>query len=592
MKRFILMICAVAALVCSCDKYGDTIEDLAKRADGISATSAMLLSKVEALQVLADAKDAQTTISSITNEAEGLKVCFSDGSQYIITDGAAGADGADGKPGAAGPDGQDKIKVTETDIDYTFDFGNGSVITVAKTFMLDLEDSFEAPAGSDVEIEYEVIADDGSVHVLAKSNDGCKIVSIDEEAGVIVVKASGRQGEHHVIVSAIRNSDGKVNEKVVSIVSGPRAPIALDGASAGDYGDYYESGTNDYFTQFYKGEVDENNYFVGEAYSLIFDFLGPATDVLSSLPEGIFEASDTYEPFTFEMGVGMTLLEELEESFWIYQLFYGYSTIDELIADLGLTEEELNAVSYASGAELYHQYEDETYDDLPITEGTVELTLTGADTYSVVMNLVAGGEDWTFTYEGTIPVEDHRPVVTDDEGYDVCTMVNEGGVYENGTTAFFLTFTSSTGDLDPIEMELFAPEGLSLVPAGEYEVSYSYDPFTIGYCCCEDGSMYGLFADTGTMTVKCDDNGVYAIKGSFSDEYVGQLWDFSFNGMMSEDISGDFEAPAKNIRNDREIVLNERGTVKPSPRIRMQQINEAKAKMEGKAPKTPFFLHK
>ena len=180
MKRFLIMICAVAAAVCSCDKYGDTIDELNKKLDGVEATQAELLNKVEAMQALANAKAAETTISSIATTADGLKVCFSDGKQFIIADGANGKDGAKGQDGA---NGEDKIKVTEDATSYTFDFGNGDVITVAKTFTISIEeDSIEAPAGSDVAIKYEIVGGDETVKVAVKALDGCKIVGVDEKA--------------------------------------------------------------------------------------------------------------------------------------------------------------------------------------------------------------------------------------------------------------------------------------------------------------------------------------------------------------------------------------------------------------------------
>ena len=591
------MICAVAALVCSCDKYGDTIEDLAKRADGISATSAMLLSKVEALQVLADAKDAQTTISSITNEAEGLKVCFSDGSQYVITDGAAGADGADGKPGAAGPDGQDKIKVTETDTDYTFDFGNGNVITVAKTFAISFEEeSVEVPAVSTVVLKYTVSGDDETVHVTAKALDGCKILAIDEEAQEITVRASGKVGEHFVNVRAIRNSDAKVCEKIVTVVSGPRGAITLEGALSGYYGDSQVDGVDNYYTQFYCGEVDEDNYFVGDAYSLILDFWVPISDVMA-FPEGTFVPTDTYEPYTFTIGVDATLREQLEEVLWIYEMFYGITSVEELAEMLGYSVEDLDVESYSAGSELYHQTEDGEYEDYGITGGTVTVELTGATTYKVHMNLVAGDQDWEFNYEGEVPVEDHRPVPTND-WFDDCLVSNWGDYYENGTSDWTLTATNTTdSSAGTVYLEILGPADATELPTGTFTVSDSFGEYTVlageDYSYLYKYSMVWDACDEGTLTIEKNSDGTYHMLGSFRDAYYEEDWDFEFKGMISVDISGEFEAPAKNIRNnDRELLLNDKMSSKLMRNYVDQKVNAAKAKKEGKAPKTAFFLHK
>ena len=370
MKRYLLMICAAVALVCSCDKYGGTIDELNKRLDSVEEAKAMLVSKVEAMQVLANAKSSQITIRSIETVADGLKVAFSDGKEYIIAD------------------GQNDIKVTDDATSYTFDFGDGTVISVMKNFSFALDsESYEVPAASDVVIKYTINADDGTVHVTAKALDGCKVVSVDEENAEITVRAAGRVGEHLVSLRAIRNSDGQVCEKIASVVSGPRAPIALEGAMSAYYGESVVSGVDNYYTQFYKGDVDEDNYFVGEAYSLLFDFWTPISDIMS-LPAGVYVPEDTYAEFTFTIGEDTTLRETLEEDLWLYQLFFGVNTVEELAELLGYSVDQLDELMYSAGAELYHQFSSEEgdYEDYAITEGTVSVSLSGTQ-YSVTMNI-------------------------------------------------------------------------------------------------------------------------------------------------------------------------------------------------------------
>lgn len=582
------MICAVAAAVCSCDKYGDTIDELNKKLDGVEATQAELLNKVEAMQALANAKAAETTISSIATTADGLKVCFSDGKQFIIADGANGKDGAKGQDGA---NGEDKIKVTEDATSYTFDFGNGDVITVAKTFTISIEeDSIEAPAGSDVAIKYEIVGGDETVKVAVKALDGCKIVGIDEEACQINVLAAGRQGEHTITISAIRNSDGKVAEKFVTIVSGPRAPIALEGAMCGDYGDYAGNGTNDWFTQFYKGEIDENNYFVGEAYSLLFDFYGPASDVLSALPAGDYVAADemSIAEFTYLIGTEATLYDELVENFWLYQLFFGYNTIEELIADMGYTDDELYTPSYVGGAELYHQYDDETAEDRAITDGTVSIAVSG-NTYTVTMNIVACDEEWIFTYEGEIELEDHRPKPAE----FVATASNWGDDLAENTTDWWIQIKDKNHpENGTYFITLLGPANGTELPTGTFEVKddYSVNSVVPG----EDYTWYYYHdmcwdeASEGTLTIE-NNGSTWTIYGEFYDAHYDEDWVIDYEGALEYDISNAFEAPARGGHLTPE--LGNTPEVRTSPRLMREQVNAYKA-IKTRGGRTPWFNHR
>ncbi|MCQ2186874.1 MAG: hypothetical protein MJY73_00835 [Bacteroidales bacterium] len=585
MKRFLIMICAVAAAVCSCDKYGDTIDELNKKLDGVEATQAELLNKVEAMQALANAKAAETTISSIATTADGLKVCFSDGKQFIIADGANGKDGAKGNDGK---DGEDKIKVTEDETSFTFDFGNGDVITVAKTFTIIFdEDAIECPAGSTCVIKYEISGGDETVTVLAKPIDGCKIVSVDEEACKITVIAAGRQGEHFVSVRAIRNSDGKVAEKLATIVAGPRAPIALDGAMTGYYGEEWD-GSDLYYTQFYKGEVDENNYFVGEAYSLLFEFYAPISDVMA-LPAGMYEAGIDHAAFTFTQGTNITLRESLEEELWIYQLFYGISTVEELAEMLGYSVDDLDVLSYGTGAELYHQFDDESAEDYGITEGTVEIALNGTK-YTVTMNLVTIDDEWIFTYEGEIEHEDHRHILNNVDVY------NWGDYFSEDTTDWILEISDTNNPSDGTYIiEFLGEAGQTELPEGVFEVSSDFAPNTV--LAGEDYSYWyrsGIVwdaADSGCLYIEKTEKG-YLIQGEFEDEWYEEDWSFSYEGPVNYDISGEFETP-RHGKSIHDITVNTRESiVKAEPDVMLQRINAYKSKKAGMSGRIPWFNHK
>ncbi len=579
MKKYILMICAAVALVCSCDKYADTISDLESRLDAVDASSATLLTKVQAIQVLAQAKASETTIESVKTDANGITVKFSNGSSYIIKDGQNGANGKDGE--------EFEVDVTEDENSYTFDFGSGDVISISKAFAIQFEEeTIEAPAASVVTIKYSIESAGETTHVFAEG-EGCKVLSIDEEACEITARAAGKVGaEVFVKVRAIRNEDSKVSEKFVTIVSGPREPIALDGALSGYYGDSQEPGVDNYFTQFWKGEVDDDNYFVGDAYSIIIDLWTPIDAANIQVPAGTYEPADTYEPFTFTIGVDQTLRENLEEELWLYSLFYGIQTVEELAEYLGYSADELDTASYYAGSELYHQFEDGTYEDYGITGGTVTIELNGT-TYNVTMDIEAGGSDWTFTYSGAIEVEDHRPEPWTPDEWDTCEVSRWDDYYSDDTCNWSMSVRKSNSSSNgTIYLELLAPADCDGgIAEGTYTVGDEYAPFTVlageNYSYWYKSGMVWDEASEGTLTVESLGNKQYHIVGIFKDTYYSEDWGFDFTGEVAGDVTKvkhHAEKPSKiSLTTEKKISLSE-----------MRAIN---ARERGqKAEKLPFHL--
>lgn len=572
MKRYFILICAAVALVCSCNKYGNAIDDFNNRLDAVENAQATLLTKIEAMEVLANAKAAQVTIDSIKETDAGIQIAFSNGQSYIIKN------------------GEDKISVVDGGTFYTFDFGNGDVISVDMTFSIIFDpETVEVPGGSEAEVKYSFTADDPSIHVTVKPLAGGKVIAVDEDAKVITIQASGRQGENDFLVRAIRNSDGRVCERYFTVISGPRAPIALEGSYSGYYGDTEVAGVDDYYTQFYKGEVDADNYFVGEAYSLLFDFWTPIAEAMA-IPAGKFTAADDYAPFTFTRGINVTLREMLEEDLWIYQLFYGISTVEELAEMLGYSVEDLDALQYGSGAELYHQFADETYEDYGVTEGTVEITVSGSQ-YSVKFDLITIDDEWFFTYDGEIETEDHRPQphqITD------VIVTNYGDWFSEETTNWHIELSDANNPSDGTYIiEVLGEAGQTTLPEGIFEVADDYAPNTV--VAGEDFTYWyksGICwdaADEGSLVIEETADGFY-ISGEFYDSYYGEDWGFEYRGPVTYDISDNFEVKLgadtgkiKGIHNLDKV---------DSPQQMKAKANAAKAKKNGTAVKVPFILHK
>lgn len=573
MKRYFILICAAVALVCSCNKYGNAIDDFNNRLDAVENAQATLITKIEAMEVLANAKAAQVTINSIKDTEAGLQISFSDGKSYVIKD------------------GEDKIAVTDGDTSYTFDFGNGDVITVAKTFSIIFEsESIDVPGGSEAEVKYSFTAEDPTIHVTVKPLAGGKVIAVDEDAKVITIQASGRQGENEFLVRAIRNSDGRVCERYFTVVSGPRAPIALEGSISGYYGDTQAEGVDDYYTQFYKGEVDENDYFVGEAYSLIFDFWTPIAEAMA-IPAGKYTATDDCAAFTFLLGENKTLRETLEEELWIYELFYGITSVEELAEMLGYSAEDLEVLSYGgAGAELYHQFDDESYEDFGVTEGTVEFTVSGTS-YTVNMDLITVDDEWFFTYEGEIEFEDHRPkpvAITD------VIVTNYGDWFSEETTNWHIELSDANHPSNGTYIiELLGEAGQTELPEGIFEVSDDFSPNTV--VAGEDYSYWfksGYVwdaADEGSLYIEKTENGYY-ISGEFLDQFYEESWNFEYEGAITYDISGQFEAKM-GADNGKIKGIHEFDKV-DTPQQMKAKVNAAKAKKAGTAVKVPFILHK
>lgn len=533
MKRFLIMICAVAALVCSCDKYGATLDDLGERIEAQYQDATKLLSKVDAMALLAQAKDAQMKIVSVTYDETSMTVTFADGTKYIIEQGK-----------------ESGIVATESDEYWTFTF-DGESLDLLKEFAIILDaETIELSASSTADVAYALQAGGETSYVTAKGY-GVSVLAIDQENNTITIKAGRKPGEASLLITAIRNFDSKVVEKIVPVEIGPRQnePVVFEGANSGYYAQQYSSaaGTDNFFTQFWKGEVDEDNYFVGEAYSVIIDFYAPAFDEDALiedivLPAGTYKVGEDCAVFTFMPGLEMTLREQLEEDLWIYQMFFGFETVEEVAEYLGYSVEDLDLSSFVSGSgsELYHQFADESFEDLAITDGTVVVERNG-NAYKVTMNVVADYSNWELTFEGEIPVEDHRP---QPDVYDMAQAYCVGDYNDEATEWLIYVLDSETyedtGNF--IQIDLLAPKGsYDSIPDGKYTCSDSEEAFTLipgedytywyrsGFCWDE--------ASSGTFTVKAQGDGVYTFKGKFHDDYYGEDWSFIVTAPVEGDIA-------------------------------------------------------
>ena len=189
MKRFLLILAAAAALVCSCNNYDDEIDNLENRLDQTESTIEIIKSKVEALNTLLEAISNGISIKSVTPVKDGFNIVFSDGSSYTIVNG-----------------GDAQVNYTDDGSCYTFDFGDGNVVSVGKVgaFAIKPEsDIIKLVPGEEKIVKFEVIGGDDSVKFLAEA-DAYEVEVADGEMSVYADKVQ----PGIIILKAIRNSDG------------------------------------------------------------------------------------------------------------------------------------------------------------------------------------------------------------------------------------------------------------------------------------------------------------------------------------------------------------------------------------------------
>ena len=216
MKKLVVILLAVAALVSACSKYGDAISDLQKRVDSTEQNVSNLLDKVDAIQTLLNAIQSGVSIKSVISVAGGFKITFSDGNSFTVVN---GTDGEDGKPGADGKNGtpgkDSEVSFTEDALCYYFNFGDGNIIAVSKAgaFGLKVENpDVELESGVPATIPYEIIGADNTTKLLVTD---CPYVYEVSESAITISSDKAKDGSF--VIKAVRNSDGANSAVVVTV---------------------------------------------------------------------------------------------------------------------------------------------------------------------------------------------------------------------------------------------------------------------------------------------------------------------------------------------------------------------------------------
>lgn len=121
------------------------------------------------------------------------------------------------------------IDITEDEDSIILDFGNGTVIKLAKGWALKITASEEisiAP-GKSAEISYTINGADETTHVEAEASEGYKTAVNEADSKVTVTAPADVAEGDYVIIKAVRNSDSAYSEFLVSLV---KAKVELEGA--------------------------------------------------------------------------------------------------------------------------------------------------------------------------------------------------------------------------------------------------------------------------------------------------------------------------------------------------------------------------
>lgn len=97
LRKFLVLaiIPLMAATVSSCTDYQDEIDALDNRVTRLEDLAKVINSKLEALQVLADALEKADYITGVTENSDGLIINFKKAGSIFIRNGIDGIDGID-----------------------------------------------------------------------------------------------------------------------------------------------------------------------------------------------------------------------------------------------------------------------------------------------------------------------------------------------------------------------------------------------------------------------------------------------------------------------------------------------------------------
>lgn len=323
--------------------------------------------------------------------------------------------------------------------------------------------------------------------------------------------------------------------------------VPLANGAGAQYGDYYSSGTEDYYFQLFNGEIDEYGYFKGECTSVSFDcfsVLSAIKDRTTPPASGEYAAADTYAENTFLIGNDVTWREFLQgEADWLTEFFEEKYTIEDLMPEYGITADMLDDLTWDgnAGSSYFHRDAQGNETERAIRNGKITVENSG-NHYVFKIDFKIDEEEFHFSYEGDIELEDRRegppmPVgMIDFEGeYAVAQNWGESweGAAEPHTTWVLMVYNDTTGEF--CELDLIDIPDATTIKTGTYDIvapvaSNIRPGIAVGYY-EEYGWSFGCWygkdnvvlyeGNEGKMTVYVND-GKATMNGTITETATGQ----------------------------------------------------------------------
>lgn len=310
-----------------------------------------------------------------------------------------------------------------------------------------------------------------------------------------------------VVVASCNNQTPEPTPEPTPDPVTPVETVAL--YSAGYWGDYYETGTENFYFIFLSDEAMVGSTGVEAAGTVYF------LDIVSATQTNLFPASGTY---TFDANSSGTA-----------------NTFTAVSSSISVYDDDLNET------------------EVLFTAGTVTIS-TSAAGYLIEATVTGDdGKEYKFRYDGPVAASDNTPYGSEPETVSTLNLTmtsftgtNYEDYYSLGTDDIEIVLESATSGA---AIECFGPLGSTTLPTGSYSFARTGAEYTIlsstgynsqygymtpSYVVTDDGSYY--FLQSGTMTVTASGLTLNATSAK------GSTINISYSGAM--DLSSAAGAPS------------------------------------------------
>lgn len=384
------------------------------------------------------------------------------------------------------------------------------------------ETSLTLSVGQTLTPELTITPDDATdkTYILASSDEAVVTVSGSEIKAV----AAG-----DVVITATVQGGTLTSECSVTVVPEgyPTEFTAFNSAKGFFYGDYYMAGTDNSWTYFTSGSVVfADGAFSGKGTALFLELNAPKSGD-KSVTAGSYSVDESGEMPEYTFAKGEDFGTEGLQGTFVYD------------------------------SEVEGNY-------LVVSEGAVSVKTVNSE-YVVSAYVKAGGKAYSFTYSGSVPVEDYSK---DYANYKVVEMKNlshgtldyygtkiygKTGTDYSGWTIYLgdktMDFESYEGTGEMLMLDLnTASSYTTAIPSGTYKVMYAADnahfqPFTVVPGFTEGSAPLGTWyaldwepvyaANVGLVRITNENDKIYTIDFKFRDDNNETFFQGSYKGELT-----------------------------------------------------------